>query len=317
MTTLELCKYALEKAGIPRRVEEILNILKQSGMWDKPTNTPEASIASELSKDVQKKNSVFVKFGKNCYGLKIHKAPIGQKGYVYILFNPAFPDYVKVGKAASVAERLITLNQAVPLMFEPKYVLASTAYENAEGQVHSNLYAKGYHHDGDNKEFFRCSVKDALHEMRKVAKILSEGDNEVLAWSLEVESRFKTLKAKVAKRYVDEFCKGVLSVEGASHAVSASLFVKFSNGKIINEGSSADTFAKTIALLGPAKVADLHLCRDKVELVSKDESIFPYRAAVRDVGGGWFVNTHASVSDNKKKLEVIIHELKVDATVSS
>ena len=50
---------------------------------------------------------------------------------------------------------------------------------------------------------------------------------------------------------------------------------------------------------------------------SKDERIFPYRTAVRDAGGEWFVNTHASVSDNKKKLEVIIHELKVDATVSS
>ena len=317
MTTLELCKYALQKAGIPRRVDEILAILKNEGLWDKPTKTPEASIASELSKDVLKKNSVFAKFGKNCYGLKIHKAPIGQKGYVYILFNPVFPDFVKVGKAASVAERLITLNQAVPLNFQPKYVLASTAYEAAEGLVHSYLYAKGCHRDQDNKEFFWCSVKDALHEMKKVAKILPEGDNEVLVWSIEVETRFKTLKTKVAKRYAEEYCKGVKTVVGASHAVNGSLLVKFSNGKIIHEGSSAETFAKAVASLGPSKVAGLHLRRDKVDLVSKDKSIFPYQSAVRDVGGGWFVNTHASVVDNRKKLEAIITGLNVDATVSS
>lgn len=42
-----------------------------------------------------------------------------EKGYIYILTNPAFPQYVKIGYAKNVEERLKQLNQSegVPLAF--------------------------------------------------------------------------------------------------------------------------------------------------------------------------------------------------------
>lgn len=318
MTVLELCEYALKKAGIPRRVDEILASLKNDALWDKTTQTPENLIAAELSKAVLKKSSVFERFGPNCYGLKVLKAPTGKKGYVYILWNPTFRDYVKVGKAKSVAERLISLNSAVPHNFEPKYVLVSTAYEQAEAIVQAYLYKKGKHQKGDNAEFFHCSIRDALHELKRVARTLPEGDNEVLPWMIDVEVKFKTLKKSVARRYV-EADSGVKqdseSVVGSSLMSKSSMGVRLMGRAIICKKSVADTFAEAISKFGTEKVAALGLKRDKFDLVSKVRAGFPYQNAVRDLGGGWFVNTHASVEANRRTLMKIIAALSIDAEV--
>ena len=70
--------------------------------------------------------------------------------------------------------------------------------------------------------------------------------------------------------------------------------VKFSDGDVIGEATSADTYAKAIKKIGAEKVVKLRLMRDKMPLLGKSRDEMPYPNSVRDVGKGWFVNTHAS-----------------------
>ena len=126
MTMTDAIFEVLRKAGCPRKVSEIYTLMTDNRLWKWSTKTPENSIAAALMRDMRKKETRFEKFGGNCFGLKEHKAPSGKKGYVYILSNPIFgPRCVKVGKAESVLERLISLNSAVPKDYEPEYVCRS------------------------------------------------------------------------------------------------------------------------------------------------------------------------------------------------
>ena len=103
-----------------------------------------------------------------------------EKGYIYILTNPAFPQYVKLGYAKNVESRLKTLNasSAVPFAFR----LYAT-YE-----VSKKLTDKGLHKlidqlnpdlrtidevDGKKRvrEFYAMSREDAYSLLESIAKI--------------------------------------------------------------------------------------------------------------------------------------------------
>ena len=103
-----------------------------------------------------------------------------EKGYIYILTNPAFPQYVKLGYAKNVENRLKTLNasSAVPFAFR----LYAT-YE-----VSKKLTDKGLHKlidqlnpdlrtidevDGKKRvrEFYAVSREDAYSLLESIAKI--------------------------------------------------------------------------------------------------------------------------------------------------
>lgn len=103
-----------------------------------------------------------------------------EKGYIYILTNPAFPQYVKIGYAKNVENRLKSLNasSAVPFAFR----LYAT-YE-----VNKKLTDKGLHKlidqlnpelrtidevDGKKRvrEFYAMSREDAYSLLESIAKI--------------------------------------------------------------------------------------------------------------------------------------------------
>ncbi|MBQ2643174.1 MAG: GIY-YIG nuclease family protein [Eubacterium sp.] len=103
-----------------------------------------------------------------------------EKGYIYILTNPAFPQYVKLGYAKNVENRLKSLNasSAVPFAFR----LYAT-YE-----VNKKLTDKGLHKlidqlnpelrtidevDGKKRvrEFYAMSREDAYSLLESIAKI--------------------------------------------------------------------------------------------------------------------------------------------------
>ncbi len=103
-----------------------------------------------------------------------------EKGYIYILTNPAFPQYVKLGYAQNVETRLKTLNasSAVPFAFR----LYATY------QVNKKLTDKGLHKLIDQlnpelrtvdevggkkrvREFYAMSREDAYSLLESIAKI--------------------------------------------------------------------------------------------------------------------------------------------------
>ena len=110
-------------------------------------------------------------------------------GYVYILKNPSFPDYIKIGYADDVYSRLKTLNNksAVPFAFR-LYAYYKVNHRLEDKTVHEiidklnpSLRAKDNIDGKERKrEFFEMSAEDAYDILHCIAKINGLEDNLVL-----------------------------------------------------------------------------------------------------------------------------------------
>lgn len=110
-------------------------------------------------------------------------------GYIYILKNPSFPDYIKIGYADDVYSRLKTLNDksAVPFAFR-LYAYYKVNHRLEDKTVHEiidklnpSLRAKDNIDGKERKrEFFEISAEDAYDILRCIAKINDLEDNLVL-----------------------------------------------------------------------------------------------------------------------------------------
>lgn len=91
--------------------------------------------------------------------------------YVYILTNPAMPEWVKVGKSNNIPRRLNDLNcTAVPLPFEC-YAYLKVPAENVFGVERGLQTVLGYSFQKE-KEFFKTSPERVLEYFR-TAKLLN------------------------------------------------------------------------------------------------------------------------------------------------
>ena len=110
-------------------------------------------------------------------------------GAIYILKNPSFPDYIKIGYADNVYSRLKTLNDksAVPFAFR-LYAYYKVNHRLEDKTVHEiidklnpSLRAKDNIDGKERKrEFFEMSAEDAYDILRCIAKINGLEDNLVL-----------------------------------------------------------------------------------------------------------------------------------------
>ncbi len=103
-----------------------------------------------------------------------------EKGYIYILTNPAFPQYVKIGYADNVEERLKRLNSssAVPFAFrlyatyEVNKRLTDTGLHKLIDKINPDLRTID-EVDGKRRvrEFYAMSREDAYSLLESIAKI--------------------------------------------------------------------------------------------------------------------------------------------------
>ncbi len=108
------------------------------------------------------------------------------KGVIYVLTNPSFPEYVKIGFATDLEERIRQLNSstAVPFSFH-----ATAYYEVTEDLADRNLHAlidkfnptlraREETNDGRirQREFFRMSPEDAYEVLDAIATISGTKD---------------------------------------------------------------------------------------------------------------------------------------------
>lgn len=110
-------------------------------------------------------------------------------GYIYILKNPSFPDYIKIGYADDVFNRLKQLNDksAVPFAFR-LYAYYKVNHRLEDKTVHEiidklnpSLRAKDNIDGKERKrEFFEMSAEDAYDLLYCIAKINGLEDNLVL-----------------------------------------------------------------------------------------------------------------------------------------
>lgn len=114
--------------------------------------------------------------------------------YVYILTNPAMPEWVKVGKTSNIKNRLATLSDrtAVPLPFECYACLKvpSESVFNVEHGLHKFL---GFSFQKE-KEFFRTS-KDRVLEFFEVTETMVPGCTLLRYAELNAETPTEKKKA--------------------------------------------------------------------------------------------------------------------------
>ena len=106
-----------------------------------------------------------------------------QSGYIYILTNPSFPEYVKIGYADNVDERIAQLNRSecTPFAFR-KYAVLHVASRLADKNVHKlidkfkpELRAKeNINGKMRVREFFAMSAKEAVEILDTIGSIYGE-----------------------------------------------------------------------------------------------------------------------------------------------
>ena len=130
-----------------------------------------------------------------------------MRGFIYIMSNPSYRDgIIKIGKSAQDPEgqRVSTLRSTgVPSAFKVEYYAFVKEYNSVERQIHHRFASKRVEND---REFFTCSVPEAIMAIREVAEIAFEkihykSEEEIAA--IEAEKRAKALE-KEKKRQEEE-----------------------------------------------------------------------------------------------------------------
>lgn len=102
-----------------------------------------------------------------------------EKGYVYILVNPAFTNCVKIGKTTKDPEtraREISSGTGVPAPYSVVWDALVRDCHEAERVLHRELAQYRARHD---REFFSLSVKRAIAEVQRlVAEMAMEAESE-------------------------------------------------------------------------------------------------------------------------------------------
>ena len=130
-----------------------------------------------------------------------------MRGFIYITSNPSYRDgIIKIGKSAQDPEgqRVSTLRSTgVPSAFKVEYYAFVKEYDSVERQIHHRFASKRVEND---REFFTCSVPEAIMAIREVAEIAFEkihykSEEEIAA--IEAEKTAKALE-KEKKRQEEE-----------------------------------------------------------------------------------------------------------------
>jgi TPR repeat protein len=93
-----------------------------------------------------------------------------SRGYVYILFNSAMPDLVKIGQTAGLPEeraKALSSETGVPLRFSVAWQAELVYFEEAEREIHSQLDS---FRANKRREFFALPLRDAIKAAEQVVK---------------------------------------------------------------------------------------------------------------------------------------------------
>lgn len=132
-----------------------------------------------------------------------------MKGYIYILKNPSFPDYVKIGYADDVEERLRQLNssECTPFAFRV-YATYEVNTRLMDKKIHSiidKLNPKLRSIDEFNgqkrvREFYAMSAEDAYSIFEAIAEI-NDCTEKLKKWDVSAEN---IREEKIAEEVAEE-----------------------------------------------------------------------------------------------------------------
>ena len=135
---------------------------------------------------------------------------MNSKGYIYILTNPSFPQYVKIGYARDVKQRLDELNRstAVPFAFRV-YATYEVDSELSDKKLHSILdklnpdLRSMEEIDGKRRvrEFYAMTPEDAYSILEAIAEI-NGYEHRLKRWKATAEEqKDETLAQKISEAH--------------------------------------------------------------------------------------------------------------------
>ena len=97
---------------------------------------------------------------------------------VYILANPSFPDFIKIGRCTDIDQRLASLssNTALPLPFECIFACTVDDPKTVEQTLHR---AFSEHRVNPRREFFRMSPEPVIELLQLLSKGEVEPNNHI------------------------------------------------------------------------------------------------------------------------------------------
>ena len=142
------------------------------------------------------------------------------KGYIYILTNPSFPQYVKIGYADNVQNRVDQLNRssAVPFAFRI-YASYGVSHELSDKILHSLIDTldpdirsiETFKGKTRTREFYKMSAEQAYQLLEAIAKISGTSDRLVKnkATQAELASEEEAEDDRVRKPAFDFYRYGI------------------------------------------------------------------------------------------------------------
>lgn len=97
---------------------------------------------------------------------------------IYILTNPQYPGYVKIGYATDLKQRISSLNTGALVEFSP-YAVYETSLQNADTEIHAIIKllnpilraSKFDNGKAKGKEFFKLEPEEAFELLQHVARV--------------------------------------------------------------------------------------------------------------------------------------------------
>lgn len=122
---------------------------------------------------------------------------VDRRGYIYILYNEVFPNYIKVGRTGNLHKRLVQYNSDAPFP-TAKMLYISEMFEDVH-EIERRILQYMYSHTQPttlSKEWFEIQHKDTIIDIVEKAERIELQEQER---TKELEKKFKELEGELWK----------------------------------------------------------------------------------------------------------------------
>lgn len=242
-----------------------------------------------------------------------------QKGCVYILTNPSFPEYVKIGYADDLQKRLKDLNRSecIPYAFRVfavyyvKERLQDLALHNMIDSINPNLRAiDTFNGKKRKKEFYAMSTDDAYNILKTIATVSGTVDR---LHKLTPEGH-EIIDEKIAEDIENSivYTEENLLIKGNKDTIM--LYEKLKN-KILNLGNvTVEPKKLYIAFKSPKNFTDIEIQKHNLKIfinLAKGQLYDPEnRAADVSEIGHWGNGDYRMYISNDEQIDYALNLIK-------
>ena len=154
----------------------------------------------------------------------------------------------------------------------------------------------------EDVEAEKLALEEFLHTTNEEENKLVFLSSELSSLAKDINYRLRGLRSQTTRR--------------GKRTISKRLRVQFSDGTIIDEPISTNTFVNSIRRMGLQRVSELPIKKDGVPLVSTQEPESSREARKFQKIEEYFINTYSSTNTKVRYIQRIAEALRIDISVS-